>query len=186
MIVPMETLLFPLRSFFLALPLEREAKWQFQALQESLKPFENLLSFQNPRTPHLTLRFWREVMEIEYGDIVSRAQAIAAKIHPFTLPCIGAKAFGSRGEERVLFLDVAFSEELARIKKLCPWPNEQPFVPHITLARIAHSQRFAVQRKKVFKALEPCTFPILFDRLCLYAEIGGQKQTPLLEFVFGG
>ncbi len=182
----MDDLLFPLRSVFLALPLEQEAKWQFQALQEELKPFENVLRFQNSHTPHLTLQFWNEVMEIEYHRIEDQAQKIAAKAQPFLLQCTGASTFGSRGQEKVLFLDVAFSEELASLKKQCPWPNARPFSPHITLARIGHPQRFAVHRKKIFKTLDGCSFSMSFDRLRLYAEVGGEKQTSIAEFPFQG
>ncbi|MFH0851460.1 MAG: hypothetical protein V1876_01805, partial [Candidatus Peregrinibacteria bacterium] len=69
----MQNLSFPLRSVFLALPLEGNPKWQFQALQEELKPFADILRFQNPASPHLTLMFWPSVGELEYKGIVSQA-----------------------------------------------------------------------------------------------------------------
>ena len=187
---------FPLKRVFVALPLEREAKWQFQALQEALKPFADILRFQNAASPHLTLQFWQEVMEIEYHQIVKQMENIALKSKPFTMKCTGVSTFGSRlrtgshsgvqarGEDRVLFLDIAFSEELARLRKLCPWPSGKPFSPHITLARIEHPQRFAVQKKKVLKALEGSAFAIPVDRLRLFAEIDGRKQTPIAEYPF--
>ncbi len=178
-------LTFPLRSTFLALPLEGEAKWQFQALQEALKPYDDILRFQNPTSPHLTLQFWKEVMEIEYAPIVKKAQDIAARTSPFTLQVIGAETFGSRGEGRVLFLTIAFSPELATLKKLCPWPNEEhAFHPHITLARMSHPQRFAVVRKKIMKGLADVSFPMVVDRLRLYVEVNAMKQTKIGEFPF--
>jgi len=204
----MSGLSFPLKRVFVALPLEREAKWQFQALQEALKPFADILRFQNAASPHLTLQFWQEVMEIEYHQIVKQTENIALKSKPFTMKCTGVSTFGSRlrtgthsgvqarlrtgthsgvqarGEDRVLFLDIAFSEELARLRKLCPWPSGKPFSPHITLARIEHPQRFAVQKKKVLKALEGSAFAIPVDRLRLFAEIDGRKQTPIAEYPF--
>ena len=129
---------FPLRRTFVALPLEKEAKWQFQALQEELKPFSEILRFQDSQSPHITLQYWNEVMEIEFQRITEQIENVAAKSIPFILKCTGVSTFGSHGEERVLFLDVAFSEELARLRKLCPWPSGKPFSPHITLARIGH------------------------------------------------
>ena len=180
----MDSLTFPLRATFLALPLEQEAKWQFQALQEEIKSFEGILRFQNPQTPHLTLQYWHEVMEIEYSSIVTQAEKIAATAKPFTLKCTGVSTFGSRSEDRVLFLDIAFSEELARLKKACPWPSAKAFSPHITLARIGHSQRFAVQKKKILKVLDNCEFEIPIDRLRLYSEIDGRRQTPIAEYPF--
>ncbi|MFA7681983.1 MAG: RNA 2',3'-cyclic phosphodiesterase [Candidatus Peribacteraceae bacterium] len=175
---------FPLSATFLALPLEEQPKWQFQALQEELKDFENCLRFQNPQTPHVTLYYWQEVMEIEYQQIHAQAQKIAAGRAPFTMRVTHADTFGSRGEDRVLLLEVAFSEELARLKKSCPWPDGRPFHPHITLARISHPQRFATIKKKVMKALDDCAFAIPVDRLRLYAEIDGRKQTPLEDYSF--
>ncbi|MBI5156106.1 RNA 2',3'-cyclic phosphodiesterase [Candidatus Peregrinibacteria bacterium] len=171
---------------FVAIPLEGDAKRTFQELQQKLEPFADILRFQNPQSPHLTLQFWKEVMEIEYAPVVKKAEEIASRSHPFALQITGAETFGSRGEDRVLFLTVAFSPELAILKKLCPWPSEKPFAPHITLARIGHPQRFAVVKKKVMKILENCAFPTEIDQLRLYAEIEGRKQTVIGEFVFDG
>ena len=178
----MTDLSFPLRSTFLALPLEGKPKWLFQALQEELRPFDDILSLQNPQTSHLTLQFWKEVMEIEYGQISGQAQKIAAASSPFSLRVTGVDMFGSHGEDRVIFLSVAFSDELARLKKSCPWPSDGKFSPHITLARIRHPQKFAVQKKKILKALGEVDFEIPVELLRLYAEVDGRKQTPLEDF----
>jgi 2'-5' RNA ligase len=179
MILPLR---FPLPSTFLALPLEGQPKWQFQVLVEELKPFEDILRFQNPRSPHLTLYYWKETLELEFQGIVRQAEKIATAHHPFTMKVTGVETFGNHGEDRVLFLTIAFSEELARLKKACPWPEGRPFAPHITLARIDHPQRFNVLKKKVMKALEDITFDIPVDRLRLYAEVNGVKQTALQDF----
>ncbi len=173
---------FPLRSAFLALPLEDAAKAEFQALQKSLEPFDDIFRLQNPESPHLTLIFWKELMEIEYNQILPQAEKIATKAAPFSLEITGADTFGDGREERVLYLTVAFSDELARLKKLCPWPQDQEFRPHITLARMKHPQKFAVKKKRILKLVEGASFPMHCDRLRLYAEIDGRKQTPLQDF----
>lgn len=176
---------FPLRSAFLALPLENEAKWQFQALQLLLEPYRDFLTFQNPQSPHLTLIFWKELLEIEYQPILDQAAKIAAKSEPFQLIINGADTFGKAGDERVLFLTVEFSPQLATLKKLCPWPQAKEFHPHITVARIKHPQKFSVHKKKIMKMFDGVSFPMTIDRLRLYAEIEGRKQTPLEDCVFG-
>jgi len=181
----MQQLSFPLFSTFLALPLENEAKRQFQALQEELKPYEKVLRFQSPGSPHLTLQFWKEVMEIEFHQIKEQAQKIASSAQPFVMHVTAAETFGDRGLDRVLFLEVAFSDELARLKKSCPWPEGKPFSPHVTLARMRHPQSFRVKKKKIMKMLENISFAIPVDRLRLYAEVNGMKQTPLEDFDFG-
>lgn len=180
------SLSFPLRSVFLALPLEGQPKWQFQALVEELKPFGDTMRFQNPQSPHLTLMFWPSMGELEYQGVIAQSRKIAAINAPFTMQVTGADTFGNRGEDHVLFLTIAFSEELARVKKSCPWSDGRPFAPHITLARIGHPQRFNTVKKKVMKALEGTTFAIPVDRLRIYAEVRGVRQTAIEDFVFGG
>lgn len=177
-------LIFPLRSAFLALPLEGEAKEEFRRIQESLEPFADILRFQNPATPHLTLQFWRELMQIEYDQVREKAVEIASKATPFTLRIEGVETFGSKGRDSVLFLSVPFSEPLARLRKLCPWPSEHPFHAHITIARIAHPERFARVKKRVMKILSGVSFEMEVSLLRLYAEVDGQQQTPLHDFPF--
>jgi len=182
--VPVE-LSFPLRSAFVGLPLEQEARWHFQALQAGLSEYEDCLRMQSAATPHLTLQFWPELMEIEYQQALRECTKIAAGREQFSLQVTEAGTFGNRGEDRVLYLDIAFSEPLARLKKACPWPSERrPFSPHITLARVHHPQRFVGVKKRVMKALKDVSFDVLVDRLRLYAEVQGQPQTPLQDFPF--
>lgn len=179
------SLFFPLRSVFLALPLEGQPKWLFQALQEELKPYADILRLQNPQSPHVTLMFWPGVGELEYRGIVEQTGKIASLHAPFTMKAEGAETFGARGEDHVLFLPVAFSEELARVKKTCPWSDGRPFAPHITVARIAHPQRFNVVKKKIMKLFDGLTLSIPVDRLQLFAEVNGVKQTRLEDFPLG-
>jgi 2'-5' RNA ligase len=184
----MEELVFPLRSAFAALPLEESAKWQFQALQEELRPFEDFLKFQNSQTPHLTLYFWATMLKIEHDAAVMQMEKIAARTSPFIAQLSGCETFGRPGDERVLVLSVAFSPELATLKKLFPWPNppDQPFRPHVTVARIGHAQKFAVHRKRVMKAFEGLSIDLTADRIRFYSEVNGHSQTPLQDFAFGG
>jgi len=126
------------------------------------------------------------MMQMEYDAVQRVAQVIAERSHPFVLQTSGIETFGDRRGDRVLCLSVQFSPELAAIKKLCPWPNPpgQPFHPHITIARIDHPERFSVVKKKVMRALEKQDLTVVFDRLGLFGEIDGRKQTPIKEFVF--
>ena len=124
-------------------------------------------------------------MEIEYDQIQSQALVLADKSNAFSLKIEGADTFGEQGNPRVLFFSVPFSEPLARLKKLCPWPTGKPFHAHITLARISHRQRFVQIKRKVIKALQDASFEMDVRLLRFYAEIDGQKQkTPLQDFPF--
>jgi 2'-5' RNA ligase len=172
---------FPLHAAFLALPLEGDAREMFEDVINRLHPFRDFLRFQNPDTPHLTLHYWKEMMEIEYGQVRTQMESIAMSNDPFTLQVIGPHTFATRGRTQVLFLDVAFSPELAALKKRCPWPNVRPFAPHITLARVTHPEQYTRMSKAITKVLAKVSFPIVFDRLRLYAEVDGVPQTPLAE-----
>lgn len=158
------------------------------AVQESLKQYEDILRLQQPDTPHLTLVYWKEMMEIECRQAMAQAERIAARQAPFTLRVTGADTFGSRGRDSVLFLSVAFSPELAQLKKACPWPNppSQPFHPHITLARIRRPETFSVRKKRIMKTVAETSFAVAADRMRFYAESGGQKQTPLWDVPLSG
>lgn len=179
-------LTFPLQSAFLALPLEGEAKLQFQAIQTELEPYRDILRFQNPQSPHLTLYFWKELLKIEYDQMLVQAEKITARTRLFTLEVNGVDTFGKTGDERVLFLTVAFAPELATLKKLCPWPNppDQPYHPHITVARIGHPQKFSVHRKKIMKAFDGVSFGMPVNLIRLYADVHDVNQTPVTDFPF--
>lgn len=176
---------FPLRSAFIAIPLEGEAKMRFAELRDSLAPFCDCLSLQSADTPHLTLRFWRELMQIEYEPILVHMKNIAAEAEAFDLRIVGADTFGDRMGAKVLFLVPEFSDPLSRLSKRCPWPQDRPFTPHVTLARVRHPQSFAVWKKGIMKIVSDADFSIKVDRIRLYAEVAGKKQTPLHEEVFG-
>jgi len=179
-------LTFPLQSAFLALPLEGESKWRFQAIAAELEPFRGILRFQNPQSPHLTVYFWKELLKIEYDQMITQAEKIAARTSPFSLQVNGVDTFGKTGDERVLFLTVAFSPALATLKKLCPWPNppDQPFHPHITIARIGHPQKFHMHRKKIMKIFDGVSFGMPVNRMRLFADVDDVKQTPVTDFLF--
>jgi 2'-5' RNA ligase len=182
---PSSSLVFPLHATFVALPLEGNPKWQFQALQEILRPFEECLNFQNPASPHLTLMFWPSVLELEYQGITKQSAVVAKRTQQFTLQTTGISTFAHHGRDQVLFLSVAFSPELATLKKSCPWSDGRAFHPHISLARITHPERYAVHRKEILKLLSNCSFPVPVDRLRLYGKVHGIRQTPIAEYVFG-
>jgi 2'-5' RNA ligase len=180
----MQELTFPLQAVFVAIPLESEAKREFQRLQEGVRDYAHILTFQNPQSPHLTLYYWKELMQIEYKQIMDQLPPIAEKFPSFTLKVEGVETFGHRGRETVLYLTIPFSDELARVKKACPWPSVEAFHPHVTLARIKHSQRFDVEKKKIMKLLGDVSFTMNVDRIRLYAMVDGKRQTPLQDFEF--
>jgi 2'-5' RNA ligase len=184
---------FPLSSAFLALPLDGTALEEFQRLQAPLEQYSDILKLQSPVTPHLTLYFWKSLMEIEYDQLLKQASSIATATQPFELQINGVDTFGHQGNDHVLFFTVAFSDELGRLKKRCPWPNiareptavpSHEFHPHITIAHIKHPGKFQIHKKKILKLLSDVSINMTCSYLRLYAEVNEQKQTPLKDFRF--
>lgn len=177
---------FPLHRVFVALSLEGEARDRFRELQDRLKEYEGIFRFQNPETAHLTLYFWNELMEIEYEDVIRRMEKIAVRTHPFILHVLSAEtSIDTKTKlDRVLWLTIDRSEELATLKKLCPWPNIQPFFPHITIVRMRKPHDFRIHKKKIMKIFKDVSFDIPVDRIRLYAEVDSVQQTPIQDFIF--
>lgn len=146
--------------------------------------FDDCLSFQNPTTSHLTLHYWQEMTECEYHEIVQSVGLISSSTVSFDLRVISPDIFLSKGRASVLFLGIESSPELALLKKRCPWPDDLPFHPHITLAWISSADRFSMHKKEIMKLLQSAPFVMRADRIRLYSVIGGKKQTPLQDFSF--
>lgn len=176
---------FPLCHAFLALPLKGESKDAFRDIQSRLQEYEEIFRFQNSETAHLTLHFFGTLMQIEYAEILRKAEMISARMKQFTLQVTGTGVFEGRDPSRVLFLTIDRSEDLSKLKKLCPWPNKTPFFPHITLARMKNPMSFVVHRKKIMKLLKDVSFSIPVTCLRLYAEIDGEQQIPIQDFSLG-
>lgn len=175
----MHNLSFPLQRAFIALPLEGEAKKRFHDLQNSLNEYENIFRFQNPDSPHLTLYYWNELMQIEFDDVVKKLETIASKTSPFTIQVNGVEASGK--PPKVLWMTIDRSDELARLKKLCPWPNTRPFHPHVTVARMRNPNDFIVHQKKIMKLFKNISLRVQFDRIRLYGEVEGVRQTEITD-----
>lgn len=175
-----------LSSTFLALPLEHAARQHVHTLKEALHPFSHCLRFQQPRTAHLTLMYWPDVSEHTYREIMKQARTLAQHHAPFSLSITHAETFHRKGKDTVLVLSVSPSDALMRLKSACLWSDERAFHPHITLARIRHPKQFALQREDIMKTLCDVALSVPVDRLRLYAEVDGVKQTPLEDFMFQG
>jgi len=95
-----------------------------------------------PEQLHLTLRFIGEVEHGLFHDI--QEQLLQVPFTPFHLTLQGVGHFPPRGKPRVIWVGLAPSGDLARLKtridnqlKLCGLgPEIRKFSPHITLARL--------------------------------------------------
>jgi 2'-5' RNA ligase len=91
---------------------------------------------------HLTLRFIGEVDEARYSTIKDALAAVHGQ--PFRLHLGGVGQFPPKGSPRVLWVGVPMPPELVRLQRgvehalvqLDIAPEDRPFAPHITLARL--------------------------------------------------
>lgn len=101
---------------------------------------------------HLTLAFMADVPERSLDDLEARLKRAARKRQAMTVRFAGGGAFPNVGRAKVLFADLAMTEddrvELGRLatgakaaatKSGAP-VDGQRFRPHLTLARIGHPQ----------------------------------------------
>jgi RNA 2',3'-cyclic 3'-phosphodiesterase len=101
-----------------------------------------------PEQMHLTLKFFGETPEEKIGEICSRFEGVAVMHHPFTCTLQGLGLFGSRYAPRVVWAGIADDAPLRRLGENvldaaseAGFPRERlPFVPHLTLGRIAEVQ----------------------------------------------
>ncbi|MFA5393099.1 MAG: RNA 2',3'-cyclic phosphodiesterase [Candidatus Ratteibacteria bacterium] len=112
---------------------------------ESKKISAPSLCWVAPDNLHFTLRFLGETDKGRVAELISAGQETAEKHHSFLLAIAGAGFFPDEerprifwagvgeGEKKIIFLANNLSATLNKIGFL---PEERPFLPHLTVARI--------------------------------------------------
>jgi 2'-5' RNA ligase len=180
---------------FLAVPsdpmwVERVGGWLAGA-RNSLPP----ASWTRAATWHLTLRVVAEISEEEAASFSTRLAPEIAAITACDLLTEGAVVLPPHGRPRVLGLGFALSTALAAVSALAvsaetaaravgAEPEERPFRPHVTLARIRRPwppAAVAAFRREAASGTFP---PFRVRSIVFYAshlEPGGPVHTPLHE-----
>jgi RNA 2',3'-cyclic 3'-phosphodiesterase len=94
---------------------------------------------------HITLKFLGEVSEVAFEPLCQRMRQTIALHSEFTFPLQGTGLFGSRYAPRVIWVGATGSIPLINLGEAVldaasatGFPRERlPFVPHLTLARVA-------------------------------------------------
>ena len=131
---------------FVSIDLSEEAKQYVQELQKSVP--QNAGDFSFTKQPHITLKF---LGEGGVEGVKKRLSEIEFK--PFTLMTDKLGFFPSENYIKVLWLGLKESSELNQLAEnvktsLLEFPEDRPFHPHITLARIRH-----LEDKEAFKKI---------------------------------
>jgi 2'-5' RNA ligase len=100
------------------------------------RPELSQLTWVAPELWHVTLAFYGEVPERDVDGVRALVEAGAHGRPPLRLQIAGGGCFPERGDPRVLWAGVAGDlEPLSEIARAVA-PDDRPFHPHLTLARV--------------------------------------------------
>ena len=105
--------------------------------------------WQSDAQLHLTLRYLGEVDAGTAQDVTTALAAVCAR--PITVQLAGVGAFERRGRVDTLWVGLTPHDALRRLHhavdralaEVVAWPAARTFVPHITVARLAHGATLA-------------------------------------------
>jgi RNA 2',3'-cyclic 3'-phosphodiesterase len=135
---------------FIAVPLLASLKAKLVALQQDLQRLPLEATWVREAAFHLTLKFLGEVDPTQIGSIFSCMTATATHYHPFALSLSGVGVFPNESSPRVLWVGVQdmtgalrqIQQTLdARLAQIGFPPEDRPFAPHLTLARLKRVPR---------------------------------------------
>ena len=118
---------------------------------EMKKTFEGrAFRWVNPEQIHITLRFFGWLSATQIEEITSYLSRIARAHRPFALYCEGLGCFPNLNRPRVFWAGLSgdladgssLQGEITEVtQSLGEPPEDRPFAPHLTLARIKEPQR---------------------------------------------
>jgi 2'-5' RNA ligase len=137
---------------FTGIAFDAPTRTSIEGALEKARPAAHDARWVKPEKVHLTLVF---IDDADPAVMIARTAEVVARHRAMTLTLEGAGAFG----RRVLWLGLggdvqpltALQAELAQAYER---PNEQPYSPHVTLARARHPRSFkpAVQALEGFRS----------------------------------
>ncbi|MHB1133054.1 MAG: RNA 2',3'-cyclic phosphodiesterase [Chloroflexota bacterium] len=160
---------------FIALELPAKVRDELGRQQADLRalvaqqnlPAGSSLKWTAPEGIHLTLKFLGEVTEKSVATLVEAMAAACARRAPLALTLAGRGAFPNALRPRILWVgiggEVAALEQLQKavdlqVGKLGFFPEDRPFSPHLTLARV-RQQASAEERQSVAALLSQAQPP---------------------------
>jgi 2'-5' RNA ligase len=135
---------------FIAVPLPFELKTKLTALQGEFRRLALEASWVREAGFHLTLKFLGEVDASHIDSIASCMLATAQRYDPFSLTLCGVGVFPHESNPRVLWVGIEDGTGLctqlqqtleAELVQIGYSPDDRPFAPHLTLARLKRVSR---------------------------------------------
>ena len=184
---------------FLALDLPPELRAQLSRLQQELRPSLPGIHWVRPELMHLTLKFFGNVERSEVDRLFQTLQEIGPLQRELNLAVEGLGVFPHLRNPRVLWVGISDPVKAlndlhgyiqALVESLGFAPEEKPYHPHLTLARIK-SDGGRVGRLLSQQGLLDSSRRIgslMVDRMILFQSTlspAGPEYHPLWEIPFG-
>lgn len=132
---------------FIAIPLPPQLKAQFNAIQREFRQLSVQVSWVRNSGFHLTLKFFGDIERSRIESIVSCMGKTAQGCAAFSVGIAGMGVFPHTSQPRVLWVGVQEGAlHLVQLQRALETtltqagfaPEDRPFRPHLTLARLKH------------------------------------------------
>jgi RNA 2',3'-cyclic 3'-phosphodiesterase len=135
---------------FIAIPLPADLKAKLVLVQQAFRRLPVEATWVREAGFHITLKFLGEVDSTHIEPIVSCMTETARHYHPFSLTLGGVGVFPHESSLRVLWVGIQDETGLLRqiqqtleagLAPIGHLPEDRPFAPHLTLARLKRVSR---------------------------------------------
>ena len=131
---------------FIAIKIEPEQKLVNQLLEFKKHFKDERINWVQEDNLHLTLRFLGETSREQVLALHTKFEQLSNQIRSFEFKISGTGTFGSKGNPRVIFVNIQFTEEMEKLAKEIEkvvvsvgfHKELKPFRPHLTLGRIKY------------------------------------------------
>ena len=128
---------------FLAAEIDEELKDKIAEVQEQLKEADAPVKFVEPHNLHFTFKFFGEIDEDKFEEIVSAVETKVQDYSPFEISIKGVGLFPNPRYIRVVWLGVEDSGPFSRLQMALDedfqkmgFKKERSYVPHLTMGRV--------------------------------------------------
>jgi 2'-5' RNA ligase len=172
---------------FIAIELPEEVKKALSELQHRFKSSGNLpVKWVNPGNIHLTLKFLGDVDTESVGEILKAMEEAVQGTSPFYIEVRGLGVFPNMNRVQVIWVGLHGElEKLGNLQKnieaiLKPLgftPENRPFTPHLTLARVRDFAR-PEERQKLGQLISASNFEGKYTINVTYVNLMKSVLTP--------
>lgn len=181
---------------FIAIPFPKEIRNLLELLQAQLKTkLGSNVSWTNPESIHLTLKFLGEVPEKQIADISNRLITICRLTSSMEVLCGGLGCFPNSQNPKVIWMGILVDKHMkelhSKLDEACEtlgFPKEdRPFSPHLTLGRVKVNltgEQLEYLNKSIENENRKKKIPVVINQVNLYKselQRNGAKYTILKE-----